>query len=148
MNDNAKHSFALGTDHAGFLYKEAIKSFLLAEGHEVKDFGTFSEESVDYPAFVKPAARAVSEGICKLGIVLGGSGNGEAMAANKIPGVRCALCWNEESARKAKEHNDANMLSLGQRMISEETAINIVKEWLAADFEGGRHVGRINMLDE
>ncbi len=148
MNDNAKHSFALGTDHAGFLYKEAIKSFLLAKGHEVKDFGTFSEESVDYPAFVKPAARAVSEGICKLGIVLGGSGNGEAMAANKIPGVRCALCWNEESARKAKEHNDANMLSLGQRMISEETAINIVKEWLAADFEGGRHVGRINMLDE
>ena len=148
MNDNAKHSFALGTDHAGFLYKEAIKSFLLAEGHEVKDFGTFSEESVDYPAFVKPAARAVSEGICKLGIVLGGSGNGEAMAANKIPGVRCALCWNEESARKAKEHNDPNMLSLGQRMISEETAINIVKEWLAADFEGGRHVGRINMLDE
>ena len=148
MNDNAKHSFAIGTDHAGFLYKEAIKSFLLAEGHEVKDFGTFSEESVDYPAFVKPAARAVSEGICKLGIVLGGSGNGEAMAANKIPGVRCALCWNEESARKAKEHNDANMLSLGQRMISEETAINIVKEWLAADFEGGRHVGRINMLDE
>ena len=148
MNDNAKQSFALGTDHAGFLYKEAIKSFLLAEGYEVKDFGTFSEESVDYPAFVKPAARAVSEGICKLGIVLGGSGNGEAMAANKIPGVRCALCWNEESARKAKEHNDANMLSLGQRMISEETAINIVKEWLAADFEGGRHVGRINMLDE
>ena len=148
MNDNAKHSFAIGTDHAGFLYKEAIKSFLLAEGHEVKDFGTFSEESVDYPAFVKPAARAVSEGICKLGIVLGGSGNGEAMAANKIPGVRCALCWNEESARKAKEHNDANMLSLGQRMISEETAINIVKEWPAADFEGGRHVGRINMLDE
>tara|TARA_B100001123_G_C15336692_1_gene1033108 strand:- start:675 stop:1121 length:447 start_codon:yes stop_codon:yes gene_type:complete len=148
MNDNAKHSFALGTDHAGFLYKEAIKSFLLAKGHEVKDFGTFSEESVDYPAFVKPAARAVSEGICKLGIVLGGSGNGEAMAANKIPGVRCALCWNEESARKAKEHNDANMLSLGQRMISEETAINIIKEWLAADFEGGRHVGRINMLDE
>ena len=148
MNDNAKPSFALGTDHAGFLYKEAIKSFLLAEGHEVKDFGTFSEESVDYPTFVKPAARAVSEGICKLGIVLGGSGNGEAMAANKIPGVRCALCWNEESARKAKEHNDANMLSLGQRMISEETAINIVKEWLAADFEGGRHVGRINMLDE
>ncbi len=148
MNDNAKHSFALGTDHAGFLYKEAIKSFLLAEGYEVKDFGTFSEESVDYPTFVKPAARAVSEGICKLGIVLGGSGNGEAMAANKIPGVRCALCWNEESARKAKEHNDANMLSLGQRMISEETAINIVKEWLAADFEGGRHVGRINMLDE
>ena len=139
---------ALGTDHAGFLYKEAIKSFLLAEGYEVKDFGTFSEESVDYPTFVKPAARAVSEGICKLGIVLGGSGNGEAMAANKIPGVRCALCWNEESARKAKEHNDANMLSLGQRMISEETAINIVKEWLAADFEGGRHVGRINMLDE
>ena len=148
MTDSDKKTFALGTDHAGFRYKEAIKDYLLSEGHEVKDFGTFSEESVDYPAHVKPAARAVGEGLCDFGIVLGGSGNGEAMAANKIAGVRCALCWNEESARKAKEHNDANVLSLGQRMISEETSINIVKEWLAAEFEGGRHTRRIAMLDE
>ncbi|MFP6901096.1 MAG: ribose 5-phosphate isomerase B [Opitutales bacterium] len=138
----------MGTDHAGFRYKEIIKGYLLSEGHEVKDFGAFSEESVDYPAHVKPAAKAVAEGLCNFGIVLGGSGNGEAMAANKIRGVRCALCWNEESARKAKEHNDANVISLGGRMISEETAINIVKEWLAAEFEGGRHTRRIAMLDE
>ena len=148
MTNTDKKAFALGTDHAGFRYKEAIKDYLLSEGHEVKDFGTFSEDSVDYPTFVKPAARAVSEGKCDYGIVLGGSGNGEAMAANKIVGVRCALCWNEESARKAKEHNDANVISLGQRMIGEETAINIIKEWLGAEFEGGRHTQRIAMLDE
>lgn len=148
MNESDKKTFALGTDHAGFRYKEIIKDYLLSEGHEVKDFGTFSEESVDYPAYVKPAAKAVAEGLCDFAIVLGGSGNGEAMAANKIPGVRCALCWNEESARKAKEHNDANAISLGERMISEETAINIVKEWLDAEFEGGRHTRRIAMLDE
>ena len=148
MTNTDKKTFALGTDHAGFRYKEVIKDYLLSEGHEVKDFGTFSEDSVDYPTFIKPAARAVGEGKCDYGIVLGGSGNGEAMAANKIVGVRCALCWNEESARKAKEHNDANVISLGQRMISEETAINIIKEWLGAEFEGGRHTQRIAMLDE
>ena len=148
MTSTDKKTFALGTDHAGFLYKEAIKDYLLSKGHEVKDFGTFSEDSVDYPEFVKPAARAVGAGICDHGVVLGGSGNGEAMAANKIVGVRCALCWNEESARKAKEHNDANVISIGQRMITEETAINIIKEWLAAEFEGGRHTQRIAMLDE
>ena len=145
---NHKKTLALGTDHAGYLYKEALKQYLLSEGHEVKDFGAFSEESVDYPVPVKAAARAVAEGICELGIVLGGSGNGEAMAANKIPGIRCALCWNDESARKAKQHNDANVISLGQRMISEETAISIVREWLAAKFEDGRHARRIAMLDE
>ena len=143
-----KKTFALGTDHAGYSYKEAIKEYLLAKGHEVKDFGTFSEESVDYPTYVKPAARAVAEGLCDYGIVLGGSGNGEAMAANKVCGVRCSLCWNEESARKAKQHNDANVLSLGQRMMSEKTAIAIVREWNATEFEGGRHTRRIAMLDE
>lgn len=145
--DNKK-IFALGTDHAGYRYKEAIKEYLLAEGHEVKDFGTFSEESVDYPVHVKAAAKAVAEGLCDFGIVLGGSGNGEAMAANKVRGIRCALCWNEESAQKAKQHNDANVLSLGQRMISEEMAITIVREWNSTEFEGGRHTRRIGMLDE
>ncbi len=146
-NERTKPSFALGCDHAGYLYKEAIKRYLLSEGHEVKDFGTFSQESVDYPEYVAPAARAVGEGLCDLGVVLGGSGNGEAMAANKEKGVRCALCWNEETARLAKEHNDANVLSLGERQITEDLAIAIVREWLAATFEGGRHARRIAMLD-
>ena len=147
MNEEKKPTFAMGCDHAGFRYKEAIKGYLLSEGHEVKDFGTFSEESVDYPKYVKPAAEAVGQGLCDLGVVLGGSGNGEAMAANKIKGVRCALCWSEETARLAKEHNDANVISLGERQINEDLAIRIIKEWLSASFEGGRHQRRIAMLD-
>ena len=139
---------ALGTDHAGFEYKEAIKKHLQALGHEVHDFGTFSNESVDYPLFIRPAAESVADGLCDLGIVLGGSGNGEAMAANKVKGVRCALCWSEETAKLAKEHNNANVLSIGQRQISEELAIKIVDTWLNAEFEGGRHTRRIEMLDK
>ena len=147
MSEKRKPCFALGCDHAGFLYKEAIKKYLLKNGYEVKDFGTFSEESVDYPQYVNPAAEAVGTGLCDLGVVLGGSGNGEAMAANKVKGVRCALCWSEETARLAKEHNDANVISLGERQITEKLAITIVKEWLSATFEGGRHARRIAMLD-
>lgn len=139
---------ALGTDHAGFNYKEAIKEHLQKLGHEVQDFGTFSEESVDYPAFVRPAAESVADGSCDLGVVFGGSGNGEAMAANKVKGVRCALCWSEETARLAKEHNNANVLSIGQRQISQELALNIIDTWLNADFEGDRHIRRIEMLDK
>ena len=138
---------ALGTDHAGFAYKEAINTFLLEKGYQTKDFGTFSEESVDYPDFIRPAAEAVSEGLCDLGIVLGGSGNGEAMAANKVRGVRCALCWSVDTATLAKQHNNANVLSLGQRQISKELALEIVDAWLNATFEGGRHKRRIEMLD-
>ena len=140
-------TIALGTDHAGYSYKEAINTFLLETGYQTKDFGTFSEESVDYPEFIRPAAEAVAEGLCDLGIVLGGSGNGEAMAANKVKGIRCALCWSVETAKLAKEHNDANVLSLGQRQISKELAIEIVDAWLNASFEGGRHARRIEMLD-
>ena len=147
MTEIDKKTFALGTDHAGYRYKEAIKEYLLSEGHEVKDFGTFSEESVDYPEYVNPAAEAVGSGLCDLGVVLGGSGNGEAMAANKIKGVRCALCWSEETARLAKQHNDANVLSLGERQITEDLAVAIVREWLGTAFEGGRHARRIAMLD-
>ena len=139
---------ALGTDHAGFNYKEAIKEHLQKLGHEVQDFGTFSEESVDYPTFVRPAAESVADGSCDLGVVFGGSGNGEAMAANKVKGVRCALCWSEETARLAKEHNNANVLSIGQRQISQELALNIIDTWLNADFEGDRHIRRIEMLDK
>ena len=140
-------TIALGSDHAGYSYKEAINTFLLEKGYQTKDFGTFSEESVDYPEFIRPAAEAVAEGLCDLGIVLGGSGNGEAMAANKVKGIRCALCWSVETAKLAKQHNNANVLSLGQRQISKELALEIVDAWLNATFEEGRHSRRIQMLD-
>ncbi len=139
---------ALAADHAGYRYKEEIKRFLEAAGHQVRDFGTDSEESVDYPLFIRPAAEAVAAGECERAIVLGGSGNGEAMAANRVRGVRCALCWDERTARLAREHNDANALSLGQRLLSRDQALAIVKVWLDTPFEGGRHVRRIRLLDE
>src|SRR3954463_1657015 len=138
---------ALGSDHAGFRYKEKIKELLIALGHEVKDFGTTSEEPVDYPKFIRPAAEAVASGEYQRGIVLGGSGNGEAMVANKVRGVRCALCWNEESARLSRQHNDANVLSLGQRMMPRETALRIVEIWLATPFDAGRHSARIQKIE-
>jgi ribose 5-phosphate isomerase B len=138
---------SLGTDHAGFRYKEKVKELLESLGHEVKDFGTWSEEPVDYPVFVRPAAQAVANGECDRGIVFGGSGNGEAMVANKVRGVRCALCWNEESAKLSRQHNDANVLSLGERMIPEELALEIVRIWLTTPFEGGRHAKRIAQLE-
>ena len=139
---------AIGSDHAGFAYKEKIKELLARLGHDVDDFGTNSEESVDYPLFIRPVALAVARGAAERGVVLGGSGNGEAMAANRVKGVRCAVCWNVESARLARQHNDANMISLGQRMISEDEALEIVRVWLNTEFESGRHVRRIQMLDE
>src|SRR5919201_445828 len=129
---------SLGTDHAGFRYKEKVKEFLGSLGHEVRDFGTFNEDPVDYPLFIRPAAEAVARGDCERGIVFGGSGNGEAMAANKVRGVRCALCWSEELARLSRQHNDANILSIGERVIAEELALNIVRSWLETPFEGGR----------
>jgi len=138
---------ALGTDHAGFEYKEKIKAYLVSLGHEVVDFGTNSSEAVDYPLFIRPAAEAVGRGQCERGIVLGGSGNGEAITANRVRKVRCALCWNVESARLGRAHNDANMISLGQRMISIETALAIVIVWLETPFEGGRHQRRIDEID-
>ena len=139
---------AIGSDHAGYRYKEEIKHFLSGLGHEVEDFGTHSSESVDYPLFIRPAAEAVASGSCERGIVLGGSGNGEAMAANRIRGVRCALCWNAESAQLARLHNDANMISLGERMMPLDTALEIVRLWLETPFEGGRHIRRIQLLDQ
>jgi ribose 5-phosphate isomerase B len=145
---NAIMKIALGTDHAGFHYKEEIKSYLEEHGHEVQDFGTFSDTSVDYPLFIRPAAASVVFGGSDRAIVLGGSGNGEAMVANRIPGVRCALCWSEETARLARQHNDANVISLGARTISLEDALKIVEIWLETPFEGGRHVRRIRQIDE
>ena len=138
---------AVGSDHAGFIYKEKIKHLLNALGHEVTDFGTDSEEPVDYPLFIRPVAEAVARGDTERGVVLGGSGNGEAMCANRLKRVRCALCWNTTTARLARQHNDANMISIGQRMISEAEALEIVRVWLETDFEGGRHLRRIQLLD-
>lgn len=139
---------AVASDHAGYRYKEVIKQHLSQVGHEVVDFGTDSEEAVDYPLFVRPAAEAVASGDCERAIVLGGSGNGEAMAANRVRGIRCAVCWDETTARLARQHNDANAISLGQRLISIERALQIVDVWLATDFEDGRHLDRLHMLDE
>jgi ribose 5-phosphate isomerase B len=138
---------AIAADHAGFRYKVMLIRFLTAAGHDVVDFGTTSTEPVDYADFVHPAAEAVAGGQCDRGIVLGGSGNGEAMAANRHRGVRCAVGWNEESARLARAHNDANMIALGERLIGEDLAMRIIEIWLATPFEGGRHVARIRKLD-
>ncbi len=112
------------------------------------DFGTNSNQPVDYPLFIRPVAEAVARGQCDRGIVLGGSGNGEAMVSNRIQGIRCALCWNLESARLAREHNDANMLSLGQRMMTLDMALQIVRVWLDTPFAGGRHQRRIELIDQ
>jgi ribose 5-phosphate isomerase B len=138
---------AIGSDHAGFRYKELVKAQLAARGHEVCDFGTDSPEPVDYPRFIRPVADAVARGECERGVVLGGSGNGEAIVANRVRGVRCALCWNEESARLARAHNDANVLSLGERLLSEADVAAILERWLETPFEGGRHARRIAMID-
>lgn len=124
-----------------------LAEHLASKGHDVVDFGTNSNASVDYPDFVGPAARAVAAGDCERGIVLGGSGNGEAMAANRVRGVRCALCWSVETAQLARAHNDANMISLGERLIDEDLARAIVDAWLETAFEGGRHIPRIEKLD-
>jgi ribose 5-phosphate isomerase B len=140
-------TIAIGSDHAGFLYKEAIKAMLLAAGHTVRDFGTHSEASVDYPDFIRPVAEAVARGDFERGIVLGGSGNGEAIVANKVHGIRCGLCWNEQVAVWNRSHNDANCLSLGQRTITEAEALKIVNVWLETPFEGGRHIARLKKIE-
>jgi ribose 5-phosphate isomerase B len=137
---------AMGADHAGFPLKEELKPFLTAEGHSVIDCGTDSVEPVDYPAFCAAAARAVADGRAERGIVLGGSGQGEQIAANKIDGIRASLCHDLYSARLAREHNDANVLSMGARVIAPAYAKEVVRVWLATTFEGGRHVPRIEQI--
>ena len=138
---------AIGSDHAGFLYKEMLKPFIVSLGHTVHDFGTNSEESVDYPKFIRPVAEAVARSEFDRGIVLGGSGNGEAIVANKVPGIRCSLCWDEQTARWGREHNDANVLSLGERTIPPEMAKKIVQIWLDTPFAGGRHARRVAEIE-
>jgi ribose 5-phosphate isomerase B len=141
-------SISLGSDHAGYEYKELVKEYLTTNGHSVRDFGTFSTEACDYPDFIRPAAQAVAAGEADAGIVFGGSGNGEAIVANKVRGVRCAVCWNEETARLAKTHNNANVISIGQRMVPPEMVLGIVNAWMEADFEGGRHERRIRKIEQ
>jgi len=148
MEDPEMKRIALGTDHAGYRLKETIKAHLNSKGYLVIDYGTDSGEAVDYPDFIRPAAQSVASGESDLGIVLGGSGNGEAIVANKVKGIRCAVCWNEESARLAKEHNNANVISIGARMVSEQEGIRIVDTWLNAEFQGGRHLKRIEKIEE
>jgi ribose 5-phosphate isomerase B len=138
---------AIGSDHAGFQYKGILIELLRDMGHDVKDFGTDSEEAVDYPDYIRPVAQAVAEGTFERGIVLGGSGNGEAIVANKVKGVRCALCWDVTTARLARQHNDANIVALGQRVVALEEAKDLVRVFLSTDFEGGRHVRRIAKIE-
>lgn len=137
---------AVASDHAGYRLKEELKLLLRELGHEVRDMGSNSEDPVDYPDFVVPAAMAVVQGECDRAIVIGGSGNGEAMVANKVPGIRCALCHDATTARLARAHNDANALALGQRVVGTEVARDIVRVWLDTAFEGGRHARRLEKM--
>ena len=139
---------ALGADHAGFPLKEDLKDFLRDEGHEVFDMGTDSAEPVGYPPFIVAAARAVVAGEAERAIVLGGSGQGEQIAANKVDGIRAALCNDLYLARLSREHNDANVLAIGARVVAPTYAREIVRVWLATGFEGGRHVPRLEQIAE
>lgn len=145
---NAKTlTVSIGTDHAGFSLKAPIIQFLHERGCEVIDCGCDSDDPCDYPDFIRPAAQAVASGEADCGIVLGGSGNGEAIVANKVKGVRCGLCWNEWSAQKTKEHNNANCIAIGSRTVTEAMALKIVAIWLDSEFEGGRHAIRVGKIE-
>jgi ribose 5-phosphate isomerase B len=139
---------SIGSDHAGFELKEKIKKYLQELGHEYEDFGTNSNESVDYPDFALKVAESVARKKCDRGILICGSGLGMSMAANKVPGIRAALCSNSEMARLSREHNDANVLTIGARLMDENTAKEIVRVWLTTKFEGNRHLRRINKISE
>jgi ribose 5-phosphate isomerase B len=140
-------TIAIGSDHAGYHYKEAIKAMLVAAGHTVHDFGTDSDTPCDYPDLIRPVAEAVARGEFQRGIVLGGSGNGEAIVANRVRGVRCGLCWSEQTAVWNRQHNDGNVLAIGERTIPRDLALAIVNVWLKTPFEGGRHLQRVRKID-
>ncbi|MBL9208060.1 MAG: RpiB/LacA/LacB family sugar-phosphate isomerase [Opitutaceae bacterium] len=139
-------SLAIASDHAGFAYKGVLVRHIESKGIQVEDFGTDSEAPVDYPAFIRAVAQAVATGRHRFGIFVGGSGN-EAIVANRLRGIRCAVVWNERTARLAREHGDCNMIALGQRQMSSEEAVAAVDAWLSADFHGGRHQRRIDSID-
>lgn len=133
----------IGSDHAGYKMKENIMVYLKSLGHEVKDYGCFSQDSIDYPDFAHPVAKHISENPQSIGILLCGSGNGISMTANKHAAIRCALCWDEEIAQLARQHNDANIIALPARFISDEKAKAMVEIFLETNFEGGRHANRV-----
>ena len=137
---------AIGGDHAGFEYKAKLIQKLESQGHEVKDFGPFSDASVDYPDYVHPLSSAVETGEFELGVVICGSGNGVAITANKHQGIRAALVWNEELASLARQHNNANVLAIPARFISYELAEKVAETFLTTEFEGGRHANRVNKI--
>lgn len=137
---------ALGGDHAGYDYKNRIGETLKSQGHEIKDYGPFSSDSVDYPDFVHPVADAVEEGSFDFGILICGSGNGVAMTANKHASIRAALCWNTALAELARQHNNANVICIPARFVSYELAEEMVNLFLQSDFEGGRHANRVNKI--
>ena len=138
----------IASDHAGFDHKEALRQWLEGLGHEVVDYGCFSDERTDYPTWIRPCAEAVARGEVERGIVLGGSGNGEAIVANRVKGCRCGYTFNEETSYLTRWHNDANCIAIGQRIVTLETAMKIVETFLATPFEGGRHIARIIAIDE
>lgn len=142
----ADKTIAIGCDHAGFSFKKEVISLLEKKGYNVQDFGTHSDASVDYPDFVHPVAEQIASGHAKMGIVMCGSGNGVSMTANKHQNIRAALCWSEELASLARQHNDANVLSIPVRFIDVETALKMVNAFLDADFEGGRHKRRVDKI--
>lgn len=137
---------AIGGDHAGVLLKTEVARLLLELGHEVRDFGTNSAEPVDYPDFCIAVAEAVARGEADRGIIFGGTGNGESMAANKVLGIRCAVVHDVTTARLARSHNDANMMAMGARIVGLEVAKEMVRTWLTTPFEAGRHIPRIEKI--
>ena len=140
-------TFAVACDHAGFDYKSMVLSTLQEHGFTIADFGCFTSESTDYPDFVHPAAQAVESGKADQAIVVCGSGNGVAMTANKYPGIRAAICWTPELAELARRHNDANVLAIPSRFVSESLAKEILEKFLLTEFEGGRHLRRVNKIN-
>lgn len=144
--EKSARTVALGADHGGFELKEQLKEYLRDWGYKVLDLGTSSAEAVDYPDFAEAVGKAVAGGEAWLGIVLDSAGIGSAIAANKVPGVRAALCYDRATARNSREHNDANVLTLGARLISPENAREIVALWLATPFAGGRHQRRVDKI--
>lgn len=137
---------AIGCDHAGYDYKEMLKATLSAQGHQVEDFGTHSKDSMDYPDTAHPVAHAVENGSCEKGILICGSANGVAMTANKHQAIRAAICWTEELSSLARSHNDANIVCIPARFITEDMAQKIVQTFLQTAFEGGRHANRVNKI--
>jgi ribose 5-phosphate isomerase B len=140
------NTIAIGCDHAGYPYKAAVKNLLEAKGIKVLDFGTDSPDSVDYPDFIHPVAEKVEGGEAQLGIIMCGSGNGVAMTANKHQQIRAALCWKNEIASLARQHNDANIIAIPVRFVSEETALQMVQIFISTEFEGGRHQRRVDKI--